>query len=64
MERGDYEALLMSRGNVCAEPVVFSLSAPGPGLPSNKVTQRSTLDLAKYIATATAGSNGDSAANL
>lgn len=54
----------MSRGNVCAEPVVFSLSAPGPGLPSNKVTQRSTLDLAKYIATATAGSTGDSAANL
>ena len=39
----------MSRGNVCAESVVFSLSAPGPGLPSNKVTQRSTLDLALLL---------------
>ena len=26
-------------GNVCAGPVVFSLSAPGPGLPSHKVPQ-------------------------
>ena len=31
-------------GNVCAGPVVFSLSAPGPGLPSHKVPQPSTLD--------------------
>ena len=42
-------------GNVCAGPVVFSLSAPGPGLPSIKCHNSGP---------ATAVSTGDSGANM